>query len=186
MSEKPPYMTSPGNVKKILDKAIQAKKPDKFTIDFLDKTLDCRGGSSTPIIPLLKKLGFLGADGVPTLRYSQFRNASSRGQAMAEGMREAYFSLFEKKEIANELSREDITQLVTEITGAGHDDRTVKLAVSTFEALKEYAGFDPDTPTHKTFTKANPVTADFSHIENHAPREIAPKILQFDLILAII
>jgi hypothetical protein len=62
----PPFLNATGLVTKILDKIIEASQPERFTQDFLSTKLGFSGGSARPIIPLLKKLGFIASDGTPT------------------------------------------------------------------------------------------------------------------------
>lgn len=62
----PPFMNAYGLVPKILDKIIEAQQPERFTQDFLSTKLGFSGGSARAMIPLLKRVGFLSSDGVPT------------------------------------------------------------------------------------------------------------------------
>lgn len=142
MAAKVPYMVSVGNIPKILSKIQEARAPDRFTLDFLETKLGSSGGGARPIIPLLKKMGFLSSDGTPTQRYHRFRNEDTSGQAVAEGMKEAFDELFSRNEYVYELPREKLASLVVEITGAAKDDRTTTAAVGTFCALNELADFD--------------------------------------------
>ena len=66
MSDYPPYMNAYGSISKVLNKMIEAKRPDRFTQDFLDTVLALPSSSLRPIIPLLKRIGFLNSDGSPT------------------------------------------------------------------------------------------------------------------------
>lgn len=100
------------------------------------------GGGARPIIPLLKRLGFLSSDGTPTSRYDRFRNAHTQAAAMAEAMREGYKEIFDRNEYAGDLSKEKLHSLITEITGLERDSRVVQSTVSTFIALKEFADFE--------------------------------------------
>src|SRR5438270_9804161 len=77
----PPYMNSTGLISKIFDKIAEAQKPERFTTDYLGSVLGYSSGSARPIIPLLKRLNFLQADGTPTQLYTRFRNPSERGPA---------------------------------------------------------------------------------------------------------
>ncbi len=132
MSSKLPYMATPGTIPKILTKIQEAKKPDKFTQDFLETKLGFAGGNSKAIIPLLKRMGFLNSDGTPTSLYDRFRNVTTQGAAAAEGMRK----------YAGDLTKDKLKALIVEVTGAAHDDRTVELALSTFLKLKDFADFE--------------------------------------------
>lgn len=142
MTGKMPYLPSPGAVTRVLDKIIEAKTPDRFTVDFLGTRLGFKGGAARPIIPLLKRLRFLGDDGVPTELYKKFRTESGRGAAMAQGMRAAYDELFSRNEFAHDLDRSGLKDLVYEITGAEKGNTASESVVATFWNLKEYADFE--------------------------------------------
>ena len=151
MALKLPYMVSTGLIPKILEKIQQARRPERFTQDFLSTKLGNTGGSAKPIIPLLKRMGFLASDGSPTQRYNQFRNVETQGLAVAEGMKAAFSELFERNEYVYEMSRDKILSLVVETTGAAKSDRSVKAIVGTFTALNELADFEavPDEPAER-------------------------------------
>lgn len=137
-----PYLTSPGLVPKILAKMQEARRPERFTQDFLENRLGHSGGSAMAFIPLLKRMGFLGSDGAPTNLYDRFRDPSTQGAAVAQGMRNAYSELFDRSEYAGDLAKEKVLALIMETTGAAKDDRTVQLTLSTFWALKPLADFE--------------------------------------------
>lgn len=142
MASKLPYLASPGLIPKILGKIQEARRPDRFTQDFLETKLGFGSGSARAIIPLLKRMGFLSPDGTPARLYDQFRNVDTQGGAMSEAIRDAFSELFERNEYAHDLPKDKLTGLITEITGASRDDSTTKFIVSTFLALKEFADFD--------------------------------------------
>ena len=83
---KPPYMPNPGTLGKVLDKIKQAATPARFTQDFVSDTLGFKGQYALAVIPFLKKVGFLGADGSPTDIYKRFRNEAESGRATAEAI----------------------------------------------------------------------------------------------------
>jgi hypothetical protein len=142
MSSKLPYMATPGMIPKILSKIQEARRPERFTQDFLETKLAFSGGSSRPIIPLLKRMGFLSSDGTPTQLYDKFRNNDTQGFATATGIRLAFDELFSRNTYANDLPREKLAGLVTEITGSSKEDTTTKCTVSTFLELAKFADFD--------------------------------------------
>lgn len=139
-----PYMVAPGLIPKILTKIEEAKRPDRFTQDFLGTKLGHSSGSAKPIIPLLKRMGFLNSDGTPTALYDRFRNADTQKGAVAQGIRNAYADLFERNKYAGDLPKDKLKSLVMEVTGGAHDDKTVECTVSTFTKLKELADFDAE------------------------------------------
>lgn len=140
-----PYMVSSGLIPKILTKIEEAKRPDRFTQDFLGTKLGHASGSAKPIIPLLKRMGFLNSDGSPTTLYDQFRNSDTQGAAVAHGIRNAYAELFDRNKYAGDLPKDKLKSLIMEVTGGAHDDRAVEATVSTFTKLKDLADFDVDT-----------------------------------------
>jgi hypothetical protein len=81
-----PYLNIPGSIPKILSKITEAKRPERFTQDYLETILGFRGGNYRAIIPLLKRMEFLNADGSPTTLYDQYSNDGTRAQALASGM----------------------------------------------------------------------------------------------------
>ncbi len=140
----PPFMNAHGLVTKIFDKIIEASQPERFTQDFLKTKLGFDSGSSRPVIPLLKKLGFIGSDGAPTPLYGKFRNPEERGKAMAVALRTAYKEVYDRNEYCHDLPREKFKNLVVEMTGMESGDPTVNAVVGTFLALKTYAKFDAE------------------------------------------
>jgi hypothetical protein len=140
-----PYLAAPGVIPKIFGKIQEARRPERFTQDFLETKLGASGGSARAIIPLLKRMGFLSSDGSPTNLYDQFRNPSTQGEALAAGIRNAYRESFDRNDFADNLSREKLTNLVREMTGLEKDSRVVQLIVSTFWTLKADADFEGQT-----------------------------------------
>src|SRR4030042_7086605 len=98
MATKLPYVALPGIIVKILNKAKEAKTPDRFTDDFLETKLGFKGGNARQFIPLSKKLGLLKSDGTPTDLYKKFRNEGTSGAAMAEALKIGYHNIFERNE----------------------------------------------------------------------------------------
>ncbi len=146
MATKLPYVNLPGSIVKILEKAKQAKTPDRFTHDFLTTKLKFKGGNYAQFIPLAKKLGLLKSDGTPTDLYKKFRNNESSGAAIAEALKIAYREVFERNEYANNLTAEQFKGLVLEITGLEQKNRIVQLVCQTFNKLKSLADFDLKLP----------------------------------------
>jgi Family of unknown function (DUF5343) len=147
----PPFMNAYGNIPKILDKIKQAETPSRFTQDFLEKTLSFPGGSRRPFIPLAKRMGFIGSDGVPTELYKRFQNPDRSKSAMAEAIRKGYPTLFERNQQAYKLDKKGLEGLVREATGLDANSGTLKSIVGTFEALKHYADFSApgQSPDHE-------------------------------------
>lgn len=142
MSQYPPFMNSYGAIPKVLDKIITAKRPERFTQDFLETVLGFQSSSVRPIISLLKRLGFLNSDGSPTELYAKFKTEGGRRQAMAAGLRNGYAELFDKNEFVYRLDKNKLTDLLVEMTGDERDNASLKSVVATFLALSSYAEFE--------------------------------------------
>src|SRR4051812_32045909 len=93
-----------------------ASTPQRFTQDFLSTKLGMKGGSARPVIPFLKRIGFLNSDGTPTELYRQFRNPASAGAATAQALRHGFASLYEVNEYAHDLPDKDLKGIVVQVT----------------------------------------------------------------------
>lgn len=142
MADTPPYMQAYGNITKGLNKIQEAATPPRFTQDFLETKLAMKGGGARPLIPFLKRTGFLGSDGVPTELYKRFRNATQQGHAAAEALRKGYAALYEVNEYIHDATEKDLKGVVVQVTGLGADAPVVKSIVASFKALKAFAVFD--------------------------------------------
>ncbi len=156
MSTNFPYLATPGNIKRVLIKIQEAATPPRFTQDFLETKLGMSGGSARPLIPFLKRIGFLASDGSPTDLYKRFRNPSESGAAAAEALKIGYKSLFEANEYANELQDQKLKGLLVQLTGEQENSTVLKLVMSCFKSLKEFATFDEAHQTEPLMAKTSP------------------------------
>ena len=83
------YVQVYGQFPEIFSRISEAQAPAKFTVQYL-KDLGFSSSNFRAVIPLLKSLNFLTADGTPTNRYLEYRNAARSRQIMAEALRDAY------------------------------------------------------------------------------------------------
>ncbi|KUI28025.1 hypothetical protein AU196_05595 [Mycobacterium sp. IS-1742] len=165
-------MNGYGSITKALDGIKSAATPERFTQDFLSTKLGLKGGTPKPVIPFLKRTGFLHSDGKPTDLYTQFRNTSQSGAAAAEALRTGYAALYEINEFAHELNDTDLAGVIVQATGWEESSNTVKAAVGSFKALKAFADFDAKLKDKKEAAppkKKGQVTEDE---ENRGAREL--------------
>ncbi|MRR13094.1 hypothetical protein EG835_11700 [bacterium] len=130
------YMSSVKNVSDILAKIVTGTAPSKFTAAHL-KTLGFAGTNDRAIIPLLKDLGFLGADGTPTKRYHDYRNPANSRRVLGEALREAYEDVFHLNAKPTKADREAITGVFKSVNNLA--DRLAELQTTTFFALLDKA-----------------------------------------------
>lgn len=139
-----PYVTAYGNVNKALNNIKKAATPPRFTQDFLATKLALKGGSAKPLIPFLKRIGFLGSDGVPTDLYKKFRNSTESGAVAAVALKKGFAPIFEINEYAQDLKDKDLKGVIVQSTGLEESSSTVKAIMGSFNALKSFAKFDED------------------------------------------
>jgi hypothetical protein len=137
-----PYVSSYGAISKALERIKDASTPDRFTQDFLATKLGLKGGSPKPVIPFLKRTGFLASDGGPTDLYRRFRNTTQSGAAAAEALKRGYAALYEVNEYAHDLSDSELKGIIVQVTGQEPDSSTTRAMLGSFKALREFADFD--------------------------------------------
>jgi len=175
-----PYMISNNKIALIISGIQSAAKPQKFTLDVL-KNLGFSSTNDRAIVQVLKKLGFLTDDSVPTTYYDQLRDKASSKSIMATRIRDLYSELFAiNTNIQNE-SETNIKGAISRVTGK--DETGVNRIFNTFKSLCTIADFEyKSTPEHKEEKKeetnkvaqqpnSNPIkSADFHYnIQIHLP-----------------
>ncbi|MBI3600816.1 MAG: DUF5343 domain-containing protein [Nitrospinae bacterium] len=141
-----PYMMSNNKIDPILEKIRTAAKPPKFTNEFL-KNIGFTSSNDRAIIPLLKKLGFLTADGIPTEYYGRLKDKKDHSYVLAEKIRELYSDIFAINTQMNDASDDDIKGAFGRVTG--EDEKAVIRFTNTFKALCSLAkfGISPEKET---------------------------------------
>ena len=145
-----PYVQAHSNVTKVLEKIKSASLPPRFTQDYLSTKLGLKSSAAKPVIPFLKRVGFLGSDGVPTELYKAFRNPSESGRAAAEALKNGYREVFEINEYANDLDDAELKGIIVQITGLEPDSRNTQAILGSFKALKEFSDFNATPSVSKT------------------------------------
>lgn len=126
----------------LFEKIRDAQAPGKFTnqilVDWGFKSKNHRA-----FIPLLKALGFLTADGSPTLRYLEYRNHSASKAIMGEAIKESYSDIFLIKEKPSSSDKSLIEGKFKSFHNTS--DTVAGLMSKTFFALVDLAEFNGDT-----------------------------------------
>lgn len=132
------YLITTKNLESFFNSLITAKAPDAFTQKFIE-SLEFKSTNDRLYISLLKNLGFLDANAVPTERYYKFLDQSQSKQVLAEAIKEAYGDLFTVNIKANELSTQEVKNKLRTLTQGKNSDKVLGLMANTFKALVDYA-----------------------------------------------
>lgn len=139
-----PYLAASGTIKKVLERITEAAQPPKFNSDFLENVLKLKGGAGRAIPPILKKLGLLSTDGVPTELYAKFRTESGRGRAAHQALRNGFPEIFKRSDYAHTVPENKLRDIIVEITGLKPNDKVVQAIKGTFNAVKGFVPPDLD------------------------------------------
>ena len=142
------YMTSIKNLPTIMKKIVEGTAPEKFTVAHL-KGIGFKSSNDQGILPILKDLGFLNPEGVPTPRYHNYRDKSKSKQVLGEALREAYEDIFHINEHPSESDRPAIEGRFKSVHNAS--DSVAGRQSMTFLALLKLA----DISGSSTGQKAN-------------------------------
>lgn len=112
--------------------------PEKFTQQYL-KDLGFGSSNYRVLIPLLKDLGFLTSEGVPTDRYRAYLDSSRSRQVLGEAVREGYSDIFT---ITKQPSPADKQKIAGKFKSAfNQSDVQAERNASTFLALTQLSDF---------------------------------------------
>jgi hypothetical protein len=136
------YVQVYGQLPDVFQRIAEGQAPEKFTTQHL-KDIGFTSSNFRAVIPLLKALGFLSADGSPTSRYHEYRNLAQSKKIMADAIREAYGDLFTIRSKPTSSDRELIEGKFKSTHNA--TPNTAKLMANTFYALLGLA--DVSAPT---------------------------------------
>jgi hypothetical protein len=144
-----PYLTSSGTMKTVLERIVDPQIPAKFNPDFLENVLNLKGGSARATIPIMKKMGFVTSEGVPTELYSKFRTTSGRGGAALQGLQAAFAEIFRRSTYAHTVPDAKLKDLVVEVTGLSPSDPVATAIRGTFNSIKSFVPADVTLDTSK-------------------------------------
>lgn len=134
-----PYTSSPGVLRRVLEKIPTSEKPGTFTYDFLGTVMEARGGAARPIIPILKATGLLNQTGAPTELYAQFQTDAGRPAAALQALRNGFGEIFRRNQYAHKAEEAALIDVIVAITGLPKKEGIVRYILTTFQAFQEYA-----------------------------------------------
>jgi len=134
---------NPARLKKFLNKIQSVGVPDKFTHNELLK-LGFKSSNDRIIITIMKALGFISPDGVPTQSWRDYRIKEKAKRILAEGIRKHYAELYKTYANAHIENNQTLNDFFKSETDLG--DEVINLMIGTFNALKELADFEAKKP----------------------------------------
>lgn len=141
-----PHTTEPASVPRLLKVARTASVPSRVTTGFLENN-GFDHDEAPHLIGLLRAIGMVDKDAVPTTRWRQHRVPSASGPVIARAVRDNYKPIFRLLPTAQSA---DMTRLAEIVRGeTSYAEPHVRQTVDTFMALCAEADFstDPDGPT---------------------------------------
>lgn len=134
-----PYTSSPGVLRRVLEKIPTSEKPSIFNNDFLGTVMGATGGAARPIIPILKGTGLLNQTGAPTELYAQFQTEAGRPAAALNALRNGFGEIFRRNQYAHRAEEAALIDVIVAITGLPKKEGIVRYILTTFQAFQDYA-----------------------------------------------
>jgi len=134
-----PYTSSPGVLRRVLEKIPTSEKPSIFNTDFLGTVMGATGGAARPIIPILKATGLLNQTGAPTELYAQFQTDAGRPAAALQALRNGFGEIFRRNQYAHRADEAALIDVIVAITGLPKKEGIVRYILTTFQAFQETA-----------------------------------------------
>ncbi len=176
------YTQKPGAIPAYFEAILNAQAPERFTTRFLEN-LGFKSTNDRLFMSILKDLGFLDTDSVPTERYYRFHDRSHWERVLAEGIREAYADLYKVNQRAHEMSSDDVNNKLRTLFAGAKSDQVIGRIAKTFTALCEIADFSEGPRSELAFAEAveqtngQPVArVDAEHSPSIQPRDQATQV----------
>lgn len=134
-----PYTSSPGVLRRVLEKIPTSEKPGIFNTDFLGTVMGATGGAARPVIPILKATGLLNQTGAPTELYAQFQTDAGRPTAALQALRNGFGEIFRRNQYAHRADDAALIDVIVAITGLPKKEGIVRYILATFQAFQETA-----------------------------------------------
>lgn len=151
------YSPQPARLKPFFEHIQPAGVPTKVTQKYLE-SVGFMSKNDRYLISILKFIGFLDTNGVPTEKWRAYRNREAAPGVIAQAIRTAYSDLFDTFPDAYRKDNEALRNYFS--THTTHSERTIGLLVRTFTALCELANFDTVPKEESVPKRTTPETAE--------------------------
>lgn len=155
--------------------------PDKFNQQYL-VDLGFGGSNYRVLIPLLKDLGFLSTDGIPTQRYMNYLDGSQSERVLGEAVKQSYSDIFTITKSPSKGDREKIAGKFK--SSFNLSDLQAERNANTFLALAELSDFSDSTLSGVTAPVAPP-SADTPANEEPSERARVGRVIGLKYDIAI-
>jgi hypothetical protein len=159
------YVLATNRIPDLFRKIQDGQAPDRFTHQLL-KDAGFKSTNDRAFIPLLKALGFLTADGVPTPRYLEYRDHSRSKHVLGQAVREAYSDIFLIKEHPTAADKNAIEGKFKSFHNAS--DNVAGLMTKTFYGLLPLADLSSNSHSKTKIESAPKQIQDREDIEEKA------------------
>lgn len=169
MPDQYPFIVSNNKIEPIFQRIRTAARPEKLSQEMLG-TWGFTASNDRAMPRVLKALGFLTENGVPTAYYDRLRDPADWKQVLAERVRDTYSDLFAIDPNIYSASESEVKGAISRITGK--DEETVKRYYSTFKTLSRLADFSQDGRAHSTPKSSIDVNSNAAAPNAAPPQEV--------------
>lgn len=167
MPESYPYTISNNKIEPIFARVRSAAKPERFSRETLN-TWGFTASNDRAMVAVMKELGFLTDNGVPTELYDRLRDPNDWRYVLGERVKALYADLFAIDAAIQNAPDSEIKGAISRITGK--DDETVKRYYATFKTLASLAKFEP-RPVKQAREERQPAESELTATK--APSELS-------------
>jgi len=146
------YTLKPGSIPAYFDAILQAEAPERFSIKFLEG-LEFKSTNDRSLIGILKDLGFLDTDAVPTKRYYEFLDRPQSKKVLASAIRAAYADLFTLNKDAHNFTAQEVKNKLRTLYAGSKKETLIALIARTSTALCGHADFSAAPPVQESKEK---------------------------------
>lgn len=126
------YTVKYGSFAAYFDAIQGAEPPERFSVKFLEN-LEFKSTNDRAIIGILRELGFLDSNNVPTTRYYEYLDKEAAPRVLAEGIREMFSDLFAIKKDAHKMTAEEVYNKLRTLYAGKKKDNLIKLIGKHFQ-----------------------------------------------------
>jgi len=153
MPDSYPYTISNNKIAPVFARIQTAAKPNKISQALLSQW-GFTASNDRAILRVLRELGFINENGVPTVAYDALRDHANWKYTLADRIRICYSDLYAIDPKFHTLPEAEIKSTMMRITGK--DEESAKRYFATFKTLASLANFGPRHDSKNAVSEENP------------------------------